>query len=57
MYSAIAAVQVATEVAAIYPEDVDRLAEVSKAWSFLVRHSLLAMPVWELRAKTVLPLI
>jgi len=57
IYSTISAVQVATEVAAIRPADVELLAEVTKAWSFLIRISLLAVSVWEIRAKNVLPLI
>jgi hypothetical protein len=57
IYSAIAAVQAATEVAAIYPAQIDLLAAVTKAWSTLVRSSLLAVPVWEIRAKTVLPVV
>lgn len=57
IYSAIAAVQAATEVAAIYPAQIDLLAAVTKAWATLARFSLLAVPVWEIRAKTVLPLV
>jgi hypothetical protein len=56
-YSTLAAVQVATEVAAICPADVDLVVRVMKAWTFLVRSSLLAVPIWEIRAKNVLPLI
>jgi hypothetical protein len=36
IYSAIAAVQAATEVAAIYPAQIDLLAAVTKAWATLV---------------------
>lgn len=54
VYSAIAAVQAATEVAAMYPSRVDLLAELAKAWNTLLRFSLLAVPVWELRARDLL---
>jgi hypothetical protein len=56
-YSAISAVQTATEVAAICPAEVDLLAKVTQAWSFLIGFALLALPVWEIRAKEVLPLV
>jgi DNA invertase Pin-like site-specific DNA recombinase len=57
MYSAIAAVQAATEVAAVYSANVELLAKVTQACSLLVDISLLAVPVWEIRAKNVLPLL
>ncbi|MGD1072404.1 MAG: hypothetical protein ABSB15_19945 [Bryobacteraceae bacterium] len=56
-YSAIATVQAATEVAAIYPAQIELLAALTKAWATLTRFSLLAVPVWEIRAKSILPLI
>lgn len=56
-YSAIASVQAATEVAAIYPMQIDLLAEVTKAWAGLVRVSVLAVTVWEIRARTLLPIV
>jgi hypothetical protein len=56
-YSAIAAVQAATEIAAIYPAHVELLVAATKAWTTLIRFSLLAVPVWEIRAKKILPLI
>jgi hypothetical protein len=57
LYSAISAVQVATEVAAIYPHDVELMVKVTNAWSGLSRFTLLSRSVWERRAKKVLPLI
>jgi hypothetical protein len=56
-YSAIATVQAATEVAAIYPAHIELLAAVTKAWETLTQLSLLAVPVWEVRARSILPLI
>jgi hypothetical protein len=56
-YSAIAAVQAATEIAAVYPAHIELLVAVTKAWATLTRFSLLAVPVWEIRAKKILPLI
>jgi hypothetical protein len=56
-YSAIATIQAATEVAVIYPAQVDLLAQVTKAWATLVRVSVLAVPVWEIRTKALLPLL
>jgi hypothetical protein len=56
-YSAIAAVQAATEVAVIYPGHVELLVALSKAWASLTSFSLLTVPVWEIRAKNILPLI
>jgi hypothetical protein len=55
MDNTIAAVEVATEVAAICPADLDLLAKVTEAWSFLVSVSLLARTVWEIRAKNIWP--
>jgi hypothetical protein len=57
IYSALSAVQVATEVAAIYPVDVELLAKVTNAWTGLIKFTLLARPVWERRAMKVLPLL
>lgn len=56
-YSALSSVQIATEIAAIYPSDVELLVKVSEAWVFLLKATLFAAPLWELRAKNVLPLI
>lgn len=57
LYSAISAVSVATEVAAIYPHDVELFAKVTYAWSGLSEFTLLSRSVWERRARKVLPLI
>jgi hypothetical protein len=57
LYSAICAVQAATEVAAIYPHDVELTVRVTNAWSGLSRFTLLSSSVWERRAKKILPLI
>jgi hypothetical protein len=57
LYSAISAVQVATEVAAIYPHDVELIVKVANAWSSLSKFTLLSRSVWERRAQKVLPLI
>jgi hypothetical protein len=56
-YSTLSAVQVASEVAAVYPSNVELLAKVTQAWAFLQEYNLLALTIWELRAKDVLPLI
>jgi hypothetical protein len=47
----------ATEIAAIYPARLDLQVAVSQAWDTLAGFSLLAVPVWEIRAKSVLPII
>jgi hypothetical protein len=57
IYSVVSAVQVATEVAALYPRDVELLARVTEAWIWLLKGTLYATPVWERRAKKILPLI
>lgn len=57
LYSAICAVQVATEVAAIYPGDIELIVKVTNAWTGLNKFTLLACSVWERRARKVLPLI
>ncbi len=56
-YSAISAIQAATEVAAICPAHVELLAKVTQAWTVFHEYNLLAMGIWEIRAKEVLPLI
>jgi len=57
IYSVVSSVQAATEIAAIYPANVALLARVTEAWNWLLKGTLLARPVWELRARKVLPLI
>jgi hypothetical protein len=57
LYSALSSTQVATEVSAIYPGDVELSAKLAKAWMFLLKAHLLARPIWDLRAKHVLPVI
>jgi hypothetical protein len=57
LYSAICAVQVATEVAAIYPGDLELMVKVTTAWSGLTKFTLISRSVWERRAKNILPLI
>lgn len=57
MFSVISSVQVATEVAAFYPGKVELLAKVTEAWNWLVQGTLFASPVWERRAKKLLPLV
>jgi hypothetical protein len=57
LYSAICAVQTATEIAAIYPNDVELMVKVSAAWTGLSKLSFISRSVWERRAKKILPLI
>ncbi|MGA2167381.1 MAG: hypothetical protein ABSG62_04165 [Terracidiphilus sp.] len=57
LYSAICAVQVATEVAAIYPGDIELMVKITNAWTGLNKFTFLACSVWERRARKVLPLI
>ena len=57
LYSTICAVQAATEIAVIYPHDVELMAKISNAWSGLSSFTLLSRSVWERRAKKILPLI
>ena len=54
-YSLISAVQCATEVAARCPNHVELQVKLSNAWSVLRKCSLWSVPVWEIRAKKVLP--
>jgi hypothetical protein len=54
MYSVLSAVQVATEIAEHYPANIQLHAETAKAWTLLSRGSLIALPVWEIRAKHIL---
>lgn len=56
-FSAIAAIQAATEVAAFYPTDIDLRASVTNAWSLLIKVCSLAIPVLEIRAQQVLRII
>jgi uncharacterized protein YjaG (DUF416 family) len=55
-YSVLSAVQVATEVAALYPANIELLAKVTEAWNWLIKGTLSASAVWERRAKKILPL-
>lgn len=57
LYSAICAVQIATEIVVIYPYDVELMVKVANAWSGLSKFTLLSRSVWERRAKKILPLI
>jgi hypothetical protein len=57
LYSAISSIQAATEVAAIYTADVDLFAKLARAWSQLLRFTLFAAPVYEIRAKSILGVI
>lgn len=54
-YSFISAVQCATEVASRCPNCLELQVKLSAAWADLLRVSLWAVPVWEMRAKGVLP--
>jgi hypothetical protein len=56
-YSALSATQVATELAAVYPSNVELLVKVTKAWNFLLGFHLLASTISELRSKRILPLV
>jgi hypothetical protein len=57
LYSAICAVRVATEVAAIYRGDIELMVKITDAWAKLNKFTFLARSVWERRASKVLPLI
>jgi hypothetical protein len=57
IYSALSALQIATEVAAVYPTSIELAATVTKAWTFLTQYSLQVVPTYEIRAKTVLNII
>jgi len=57
LYSTISAVQAATEVATIYPGNIELMAKLTSAWTGLNKFTLLACSVWERRARKVLPLI
>ena len=57
IHSAIAAVQAATEIAAIYSSHIELLVAATKAWTALTRLNLLAVPVWEIGAKNILPVV
>jgi hypothetical protein len=57
IYSALSAMQVATEVAAMYPGNVELAAKVATAWTFLIQYSLQVVPTYEIRAKGVLGII
>jgi hypothetical protein len=53
VYSALASVIVATEVAAAMPTQVDLRATLMNAWNFIIRTNLMGVPAWESRAKRV----
>ena len=57
LYSSLSAIQAATEVAAIYPANIELLVRITKAWEFLRTSHLLAVSVWDMRSKAILPLI
>jgi hypothetical protein len=57
IYSALSMVQAATEIAAIYPTNVELLAKVTSAWTRLLEWTLSAAPIYEIRAKTILGVI
>jgi len=54
-YSLISAVLCATEVAARCPNHIELQVKLSNAWALLRKYSLWSVPVWEIRAKKVLP--
>jgi len=54
LYSALSSILVATEVAAVFPDQVELRARLGLAWEFLTKSSLLTVSAWEIRAKKVL---
>ena len=56
-YSALRALQIATEIAAVYPSNIDLAATAAKAWTFLIQYSLYVVPTYEIRAKGILGII
>ena len=57
IYSTLSALQIATEIAAVYPSNIDLAATAAKAWTFLIQYSLSVVPTYEIRAKGVLGII
>jgi hypothetical protein len=57
IYSALGTILVATEIAALFPTNVDLHATVTKAWTLLTSGSLQCVPAWEIRAKRILGVI
>ncbi len=56
-YSVLSSLQAATEIATIYPSDVELMVKVTQGWTMLLRNHHLAAPMWELRSKNLLPLL
>lgn len=54
LYSTLSALQVATEIAAVYTTDIELIANVTKGWTLLANNNLMALPIWEIRAKGIL---
>ena len=52
--SLLSIIQAATEIAALYPHDVELKANVTAAWAQMSQDSLLGRIVWELRTRTLL---
>jgi hypothetical protein len=57
IYSALSALQIGTEVSAVYPSNIELAATVAKAWTFLTHYSLQVVPTYEIRAKGVLGIL
>ena len=56
-YSALSSLQAATEIAALYPNDVELMVKVSHGWATLLKYNHLAAPMWEIRSKGLVPLL
>jgi hypothetical protein len=56
-YSALSSILVVTEVAAVFPAEVELRARLCEAWNLLIKSSLLAVSAWELRAKKILGIV
>ena len=56
-YSALSSLQAATEIAAVYPNDVELMVKISHGWATLLKYHHLAAPMWEIRSKGLIPLL
>ena len=57
LYSVLSGVQAAAEIAAHYPANVELLAALGEAWSFLADRHLLVMAIWERRTRALLKVV
>jgi hypothetical protein len=57
MMSVLSITQSVAELTAIYPNEIELYASVTKAWNALIKGSLLARAIWEIRTRRLLGVV